>query len=177
MNRHAAEVRLKELTNEVARKTIAGTITHAYMNAVEAESEQLETAIANHKAGLRYGDMASPNPYGGPPEDPYSSGGSGYGTGVQWKSFGRPSAPQVPPPSLDISGEQIKWLFDAARSNSPYRVQTGTKDFASSIRYKTAGAPLTESGLNNQLPAIQVPGSTASRTSRSGCWRISQPWP
>ncbi len=34
----------------------------------------------------------------------------------------------------------------------------GHKDFAASLRHKAAGAPLTESGLDNQLPAIQVPG-------------------
>jgi Phage capsid family len=66
--------------------------------------------------------------------------------------------PQVAPPSLDISGEQVKSLFDAAKAGTPYKVQLGTKDFASQLRHKAAGAPLTESGLNAQLPAIQVPG-------------------
>jgi HK97 family phage major capsid protein len=77
----------------------------------------------------------------------------------QWKSFGLPSgAPQVPAPSLDLSTEHIKSLFDAAKAGTPYKLQTGTKDFGASMRFKTAGAPLTESGLNNQLPSIQVPG-------------------
>src|ERR1700758_1991224 len=158
MTSHAAEMRLKELTDEVARRTLAGTVTNKFMDEVEAESERLETQIRTYKSALRLAGSADPNPYGGTPEDPYSNGGH-YGTETRWKSFGLPSGvPQVAPPSLDISDQQIKSLFDAAKAGTPYKVQLGQKDFASGLHDKTAGAPLAESGLNNQLPAIQVPG-------------------
>jgi HK97 family phage major capsid protein len=109
---------------------------------------------------LKYAGYASPSEWGYADTAPgdFDNGAPGY-SAVQWKSFGLPSAPQVAPPSLDISTEQIKSLFDAAKAGTPYKVQIGQKDFASSMRDKTAGAPLTEGGLNNQLPAIQVPGN------------------
>jgi HK97 family phage major capsid protein len=109
---------------------------------------------------LKYAGYASPSEWGYADTAPgdFDNGAPGY-RAVQWKSFGLPSAPQVAPPSLDISTEQIKSLFDAAKAGTPYKVQIGQKDFASSMRDKTAGAPLTEGGLNNQLPAIQVPGN------------------
>jgi HK97 family phage major capsid protein len=155
----AARERLKELTHEVARRTLDDTLTSKRMDEIEAESDQLETQIRTHKSALRFAGSASPAEFGiyGNPGD--SDGGAyGYGSGGPWKSFGLPPAPQVPPPSLDISGEQIKSMFDAAKAGAPYRVQIGTKDFASSMRNKAAGAPLTESGLNNQLPALQITG-------------------
>jgi HK97 family phage major capsid protein len=109
---------------------------------------------------LKYAGYASPSEWGYADTAPgdFDNGAPGY-SAVQWKSFGLPSAPQVAPPSLDISTEQIKSLFDAAKAGTPYKVQIGQKDFASSMRDETAGAPLTEGGLNNQLPAIQVPGN------------------
>ncbi|HUE32411.1 MAG TPA: hypothetical protein VMQ38_05840 [Mycobacterium sp.] len=109
---------------------------------------------------MKYAGYASPSEWGYADTAPgdFDNGAPGY-SAVQWKSFGLPSAPQVAPPSLDISTEQIKSLFDAAKAGTPYKVQIGQKDFASSMRDKTAGAPLTEGGLNNQLPAIQVPGN------------------
>ena len=109
---------------------------------------------------MKYAGYASPSEWGyaDTAAGDFDNGAPGY-SAVQWKSFGLPSAPQVAPPSLDISTEQIKSLFDAAKAGTPYKVQIGQKDFASSMRDKTAGAPLTEGGLNNQLPAIQVPGN------------------
>ena len=147
----------------MARRTLDGTVTHKFMNSVEAEAEKLDIEIKNYKSALEYAGSASPAEFGYQDIDPahFDNGASGYGTDVQWKSFGLPSgAPQVPPPSLDLDPEHVKSLFDAAKAGAPYKVQIGQKDFASSMRLKTAGAPLTESGLNNQLPAIQVPGHT-----------------
>lgn len=57
-------------------------------------------------AARRMAGSADPHPYGHP-TDGYGGHGNGtlgYGTGVQWKSFGLPSgAPQVAPPTLNIS--------------------------------------------------------------------------
>jgi hypothetical protein len=158
MTSHAAELRLTELVHEVAKRTLDGTCTNKYMDQVEREADRLNTEIRNHKAALKLAGSASPSEYGYQNSNPgqYDDGSTPV---VGWKSFGLPSgAPQVPPPSLDLDAEHIKSLFDAAKAGTPYKLQTGTKDFGASMRFKTAGAPLTESGLNNQLPAIQVPG-------------------
>jgi HK97 family phage major capsid protein len=151
-------MRLSELVHEVARKTLDGTCTNKYMDQVEREADRLNIEIRNHKAALKLAGSASPSEYGYQNSNPgqYDNGST---PAVGWKSFGLPSAPQVAPPSLDLDAEHIKSLWSAAQSNAPYKVQIGTKDFAASVREKTAGAALTESGLNNQLPAIQVPGA------------------
>jgi hypothetical protein len=60
MTAHAAEMRLNELTREVARKTLDGTITKSYMNTVEAEAEELQTKVRNYKSALRLAGSASP---------------------------------------------------------------------------------------------------------------------
>jgi HK97 family phage major capsid protein len=142
--KHAAE-RVEQILKELKTEDV----TKSRVEELSRELERIEVATLNHAAARRLAGSA----------DVDQSGASGYGFGGQWKSFGLPSgAPQVAPPSLDISAEQVKSLFDAAKAGVPYKVQIGQKDFASSLRDKTAGAPLTESGLNNQLPAIQVPG-------------------
>jgi HK97 family phage major capsid protein len=153
-----AEMRLKELTEEVARRSLDGTLTHKHMDRIEPEAERLRVQIANEKAAAKLSGSASPSKYGYQDSYPgqYDDGSAPV---VGWKSFGLPSgAPQVAPPSIDVSHEHIKSLFEAAKAGMPYKIQLGQRDFASSLRDKTAGAPLTESGLNNQLPAIQVPG-------------------
>ena len=152
---HLAARRLEQLTQEVARKSLDGTITHKWMDEVESEAAGLRIQIKNQKAALGLAGSASPAEYGNPADGNY---GYSPGAGVQWKSFGLPSAPQVAPPSLDFSAEHVKSLFEAAKAGTPYKVQIGTKDFATSMRDKTAGAPLLESGLNNQLPALQITG-------------------
>jgi hypothetical protein len=159
---HLAARRLENLTQEVARKSLDGTITHNWMDEVETEAAQLRIQIKNQKAALGLVGSASPAEYGidGNPGD--ANYGYSSGAGVQWKSFGLPNSelhPQVPAPSMDLSNEQIGSLFDAAKAGAKgYKVQIGHKDFASSMRTKTPGAPLAESGLNIQLPAIQIPG-------------------
>jgi HK97 family phage major capsid protein len=159
---HPAQIRLEELANEVARKQLAGTVTKQFMDRVEAETKELGVELATYEEALKYSGGASPRADGSVPAGHGDYGAPGYGTGVQWKSFGLPSGvSQVPPTSLQPSAEQAKSLFDAARAGTPYKVQLGLgqKDFASSLRQKAAGAPLLESGLGGgQLPAIQVPG-------------------
>jgi HK97 family phage major capsid protein len=158
------EAQLKSLTNELGQildKCDNNTATDAdykRLEVVNKEARDLDRERDRSKKALSMANYASPSEYGitGNPGD--YAGGNGYGTEVRWKSFGLPSAPQVAPPSLDFSAEHVKSLFDAAKAGVPYKVQIGTKDFASSMRDKTAGAPLTESGLNNQLPAIQITG-------------------
>lgn len=162
---HLAARRLEELTQEVARKSLDGTLTHKWMDEVEAEADRLRIQIKNQKAARGLAGSASPAEYGMSDVAPgdFDNGNSGYGHAVQWKSFGLPNPglhPQVAAPSMDVSGEQIQSLYEAAQANAKgYKVQIGKKDFASSLRMKTAGAPLAESGLNNQLPAIQITGN------------------
>jgi HK97 family phage major capsid protein len=128
------------------------------LEALNDEGRKLLMQKRNHQKAVGMMSYASPSEHGYADTNPGDDFGH-YGTETRWKSFGLPSgAPQVAPPSLDISTEQVKSLFDAAKAGVPYKVQLGQKDFASGLRDKTAGAPLAESGLNNQLPAIQVPG-------------------
>jgi hypothetical protein len=160
----SAEARLDELMKEVARGVLDGGVSDKRMSEIEAESDRLEIQIKNEKAARGWAGSASPAEYGMSDTNPGSyDGGGGFSPGVKWKSFGLPNPelhPQVAAPSMDISREQITSLFEAAHANAKgYKVQIGRKDFASTLRSKTAGAPLTESGLNNQLPAIQVPGN------------------
>jgi HK97 family phage major capsid protein len=146
------QARLEAISNEVQTlyNKDLNTAQSKHLNSLLDEGENLLTEKRTHDSALQFAGYASPEEHG--------AGASGYGTGVRWKSFGLPSAPQVPPTNLDISTEQVKSLYDAAKAGVPYKVQIGTKDFATSLRDKTAGAPLTESGLNSQLPAIQQPG-------------------
>ena len=71
------------------------------------------------------------------------------------------SAPRVAPLSpLQLDDQQIDALWQAAKNRSPFRCEVGAKrlehsGFLSDVRTKAA---LTESGLNNQLPPIQIPG-------------------
>lgn len=158
------EARLKEITVDLKRlcNQPAENLSDkqvAYLRQITDEAWELDAQLDTHKKAASMSSYASPEEWGYANTNPDNGGVPGYGTGVQWKSFGLPSgAPQVAPPTLDISSEQVKSLFDAAKAGAPYKVQLGQKDFASSMRLKTAGAPLSESGLNNQLPAIQVPG-------------------
>jgi HK97 family phage major capsid protein len=133
---------------------------YSRMKSLTDEGIALTTERDNYRKAQGMASMASPAEHGfsGINPDYYGNGASGPGTEARWKTFGIPSAPQVPPPPLHVSDEQVKSLFEAAKAGAPYKVQLGQKDFASSLREKTAGAPLTEGGLNNQLPAIQVPG-------------------
>ena len=159
------EARLQELRAELAPIVSKdddqiSDKEYSRLRTINKEVASLLRDQQNYQKALSMSSYAAPSEHGitGNPGD-FDNGTPGYGTGVQWKSFGLPSgAPQVAPPTLDISAEQVKSLFDAAKAGAPYKVQLGQKDFASSMRLKTAGAPLTESGLNNQLPAIQVPG-------------------
>jgi hypothetical protein len=57
---HAAEMRLKELTDEVARRHLNNTVTHEFMDRVEKEAERLEVQIANYKKSKSMGSYAPP---------------------------------------------------------------------------------------------------------------------
>jgi HK97 family phage major capsid protein len=157
MNKHAIHARAESIYKELSQPNVSAK----RVDELSAEMDRLDVQSRNLQKANSMASYGSPNEWNGTPNPGGFSGSGDYdsGAGVQWKSFGLPSAPQVAPPSMDVSAEQVKSLFDAAKAGAPYKVQLGTKDFASSFRDKTAGAPLTESGLNNQLPAIQVPGN------------------
>jgi len=163
INKEIAEARIKEISAEVERisknpQSSKKMIDHAHR--LIDEGEELRVQLANYRKACRMSNYASPARVGSRRQQ---SGRFRWRIRLRHRrpvEVIRPTsgAPQVPPPPLHVSDEQVKSLFDSAKAGVPYRVQLGQRDFASGLRDKVAGAPLTESGLNNQLPAIQVPG-------------------
>jgi HK97 family phage major capsid protein len=154
----AARARLKELTNEVARKTLDNTLTNKRMDEIEAESEQLETQIKTYRKAVSMGDFASPYPSGDPADTP---SGAGIPTRKSFAGLGRSEPKWQPPSPLQASHTELKQLFDAANHRAGgFQVQLGTKAYGegSNIGMKTAGAPITETGGGFTLPSIMMPG-------------------
>ncbi len=171
MTSHPAQMRLKELTDEVARRTLDGTITHKFMDEVEAESERLDVQIRNHKKAVGMSSYASPEEYG-------VTGNPGDNSGIAFKGFGPGMERRIQPTSLyQMDKAQIGALRQAPLQGSSFRVQIGSKGlehgFMGGMRDKSA---ITEGGLSpNLLPPVQQVGPTdfgAFRTSRV-VWRTS----
>jgi hypothetical protein len=157
MTSHAAEARLKELTDEVARRTLDGTVTHEFMDRVEAESKRLNLQERNSKAALKHAGSASPEEFGRANVNPGDDG-----PGINWRGFGPNMQNRVNPVSMyEMSRKQIKALQHAALQRTSFKVEVGQKGIESgyyggAIRDKSA---VTESGLTpNLLPPIQQLG-------------------
>jgi hypothetical protein len=157
MNYHAAEARLKELTNEVARKTLDGSLTNSFMDAVEAETEKLEIQMRNYKSALKYASAASPSEHGLADANP----GDFDDVGISFKGFGPGMENRIRPTSIyEMDQTQIAALKQAAQQGTPFKVQIGSKGiehgFMGGVRSKAA---VTEGGLTpNLLPPIQQYG-------------------
>ena len=150
MNKHAIGVRAEQIFAELSDKNLSPQ----RVQQLSAELDQLETASRNYGKALNLAGAADPYPNGDP--------GDAAGWGLpKLKTFGAPNAPRVAPQSpLQLDAQQTHALWQAARNKTPYRVEIGSKGlehggFMGDVRMKT---PLAESGLNNQLPAIQIPG-------------------
>jgi hypothetical protein len=151
MTAQDAQMRLKELTDEVARRTLNGTITHKFMDQVEAESERLEVQIRNHKKAVGMSSYASPEEYG-------VTGNPGDNSGISFKGFGPNAENRIRPTSIyEMDKTQIAALKQAAQQGTPFRVQLGSKGiehgYFGGVRDKAA---ITEGGLTpNLLPPVQ----------------------
>jgi Phage capsid family len=155
MNPYAARQRLQQLNDEVRARFKAGTITNSYMDAVEAESEQLDTVLRSHKAALGYSGSTDPYPYGGPADAP-------PGAFPRVKMLGVNNEQRVAPPTpLALDDSQIDALWMAAKNKTAFRVEIGSAglehQFGGQLRDKAVNA-VSLSGLNNQLPPIQIAG-------------------
>jgi hypothetical protein len=157
MTDQAARARLTELTHEVARRTLDGTLTHKMMDAIEAESEQLETQIRTYRKGLSMASYASPSEWGLSDRNPGDND-----TGIAFKGFAPGMENRIRPTSVyQIDKAQINALKQAALQGTPFKVQIGSKgiehgSFSGQLRDKAA---VTEGGLTpNLLPPIQQPG-------------------
>ena len=64
MNSHAARARLDQLHDEVRARYQNNTITKSYMDAVEAEAEQLGVQIRTASKAASFASFASPGEYG-----------------------------------------------------------------------------------------------------------------
>lgn len=154
MNKHAAEARLEELTREVARKSLDGTITVKRMDEVEAEAEKLRTVIRNQKAAAQWAGSADPSEFS------IDANPGDYDGGFAFKGFGVEN--QIRPVSVySIDKAQINALKQASLQGTPFRVQLGQKgiehgSWGGQIRTKSA---VTESGLTpNLLSPLQQYG-------------------
>ena len=152
-----AQHRLNELSDEVARRHLAGTITKSFMDQVEAEAEDLNTQIRTRQAGLKYAGAASPSEYGLADTNP-----GDLDNNIAFKGFAPGMENRVRPTSMyEIDRTQIKALQQASLQGTPFKVQIGQKgiehgSFTGQIRTKAA---LTEGGLTpNLLPPIQQMG-------------------
>jgi hypothetical protein len=160
----AASARLEELTHEVARKTLAGTLTDKFMDEVYAESERLETQIRTHRKGVSMASFASPSEWDGTSNPGgYSDGTTPAGPDIAFKGFGPNLENRIRPTSMyEIDKSQIAALRQAALQGSGFKVAINQKglehgSFAGGqIRSKAA---VTEGGLTpNLLPPIQQMG-------------------
>lgn len=153
-----AQHRLDALTDEVAKRHLAGTTTKAFMDQVEAEAAELKTQIRTRQAGLQYAGAASPAEYGMADTNPGQ-----YDDTIAFKGFAPGMDNQIRPTSLyEIDKTQIKALQQAAQQRTPFKIQVGHKGIehgsfmGGQIRTKAA---VTEGGLlPNLMPPIQQPG-------------------
>jgi hypothetical protein len=134
MTDHVARIRLKELTDEVARKSLDGTLTIKRMDQIEAEAEQLETQIRGYKSALRFAGSAGSAgaaESGNPPEWslPGNGGGQpvgtrhwqlpeGQGSRLAQKKFHAPSP-------FDMTAQDLESLFAAGRNRMTYSTRVG----------------------------------------------------
>jgi HK97 family phage major capsid protein len=159
----AARARLEELTHEVARKTLDGTLTNKRMDQIEAESERLETQIRNHRKGASMASYASPAEWDGSSNPgAFSDGTTGGGPDLAFRGFGPGMENRIRPTSLyEMDRTQVKALQQAAQQGTGFKVQVGSKgiehgNFMGGVRSKAA---VTEGGLTpNLLPPLQVYG-------------------
>ena len=156
MTIYSAKQRLKELTDEVARRTLDGTVTHKFMDKVEAEAEKLDIEIKNHQSALKWAGSASPAEWGRANMNPGDDD-----NGISFKGFGPGMENRIRPTSMyEMDKEQIAALKQAAQQGTPFKVQIGSKGlehgFMGGVRTKSA---VTEGGLTpNLLPPIQQMG-------------------
>jgi Phage capsid family len=158
MTAFAAERRLEELTTEVARKSLNGTLTAKFMGEAEAEAERLRTQIRNYKASLKLAGSASPNECG----DPDPGCGVDYGPGFGGYTPGIPEGQRIMPVSMhQISKHQIEGLRMAALQKTSFGVNVGEKGLEEgfgAIRDKTVTASARLNLVGNDLPPIQMLG-------------------
>jgi Phage capsid family len=145
--KQAVQNRMKELGAEIESKTaqldnghVSLKAFNAYFDAAKNEYEELDTQLKTHNAALGLRDAGDAN---GPV-------GSIQNKGVRWS----------PPSPMHAGQEQFKGLFEAAKHRAPFRFEIGEKGMSDwGIGYKTAGAPVSESGFGG-LPSILMPQLT-----------------
>ena len=148
MNAHAARARLDQLHDEVRAKTANGTITHAYMDRVEAEAEELETQIRTHRKAVSMSSFSDSDQYRAP----------GMPTMKAVGGLGKSQPKWQPPSPLHADHTELKQLYDAACHRAGgFQIQLKTAD-TDTIHTKAAGAPIVETGGGFTLPSVISPG-------------------
>lgn len=160
MHKAAAEARLKEIRGEVKRICQNPQATnkmwdHA-MKLVD-EGEALEAQIATYEKAAGMSHYASPSESGNPTYG-YNDGSRDPSQQRSFRGVGVTGQPVRPSSMYDMTVDQAKALAQAARQNTSFKVELGSKGiesgyFGGAVRDKAA---LTESGLTpNLLPPIQ----------------------
>lgn len=150
----AKQARLDQISAELLpltqTKDLSDTASRR-MKALTDEGIDLAAEKETYQKALTYAGSADPYPSGEPAD------AANWGL-PKLKTFGHPNAPRVAPQSpLQLDDQQTHALWQAARNKTPFRCEIGHKGLEHGTSFRSKAA-LTESGLNNQLPAIQVPG-------------------
>ena len=173
VNKAADEARLGEISTELDRLLSNPNMSDKmaqHMNKLCDEGEALRIQLKNLRAARQWAGSADLVPYGD------AADAAGAPAFPRTKMLGTGSAPRVAPLSpLQLDDHQIDALWQAARNKTPFRCEIGHKGlehgdgFMGGIRTKAA---LTESGLNTQLPAIQIPGPRGNYGLTYEPWRV-----
>lgn len=132
------------------------------LEAINDETGLLLIERANTESAKKYAGYASPAEWGMADTNPgHLDNTTQYGKwlpGTQLKTFGAPQAPVVAPTSpMQLDGNQLEALRQAAINKAPFSVTIGQKGFEHTVmRQKTT---FTEGGLvTNPLPVTQMGG-------------------
>jgi HK97 family phage major capsid protein len=167
MTSHAAEARLKELTDEVARRTLDNTLTNKRINEIEAEAERLGIQVRNHKAALGLAGSADPYPTGNPTDGyaPPAAFGvqrwqlpEGEGSNIAQLKHHAPSP-------YDMTPEQLESLFLAGKSAQSFSTTIDdrghrNKALFGGMRDKSA---IGEGASGTLIPLILLPNAFTMR--------------
>lgn len=149
LNRTAAKKRLSEIADEVSQKSAdfeAGRISdknyyRKFVDKAHAEAQELKDQLKAYDDANKW------------------SFGTEVNTPVGAMSGAADGGRIMAPSPMDMTPQQLHGLMQAAQHRTPYQVEIAPKSFHQGIQTKTAGSPVTESGLGGsfggQLPPVQ----------------------
>ncbi len=130
-------------------------VSPARVKELSAELDELDIARKNLIQARKYAGSASPSEWGLSDHNP-----GDFDNGLSFKGFAPGMDNQIRPTSLyQIDKAQTDALQQAARQNTSFKVQVGSKGIESGfLGGARSKAALGLGGLNTALPPIQQPG-------------------